>query len=75
MWSFTSNTLYDRCSKLTKLIMSIDSHLEVTNHRSWLGRRGRWLVDNGHADRIICRVPLIPGYNDETYQERSKEEL
>lgn len=35
----------------------------------------KWLVDNGCADHIICRVPLIPGYNDETYQERSKDEL
>ena len=35
----------------------------------------KWLVDNGCADRILCRVPLIPGYNDESHQERSKEEL
>lgn len=35
----------------------------------------KWLVDNGYADHIICRVPLIPGYNDETYQEESKDVL
>lgn len=35
----------------------------------------KWFVDNGCADRILCRVPLIPGYNDKSHQERSKEEL
>lgn len=33
------------------------------------------LVDNGYADRMICRIPLIPGYNDEAHQEKSKKEL
>ena len=33
MWPFTPNTLYDRYSKLMKLIMSIDSHLEVTENK------------------------------------------
>ena len=35
----------------------------------------KWLVDNGCSDRIICRIPLILGYNDESHQEKSKEEL
>ena len=35
----------------------------------------KWLINNGRADNILCRIPLIPGYNDETCQERSKEEL
>jgi pyruvate formate lyase activating enzyme len=35
----------------------------------------KWLIDNGLADNILCRIPLIPGYNDKTHQERSKEEL
>ncbi len=34
-----------------------------------------WLIDNGYAERIICRIPLIPGYNDDTHQEKSKEKL
>lgn len=32
MWPFTSKTLYDRYSKLMKLIMSIDSHFLVTEN-------------------------------------------
>lgn len=32
MWSFIPKTLYDRYSKLMKLIMSIDSHFEVTEN-------------------------------------------
>lgn len=33
MWPFTSKTLYDRYSKLMKLLMSIDSHFEVTENK------------------------------------------
>lgn len=33
MWPFTPKTLYDRYSKLIKLIMSIDSHFEVTENK------------------------------------------
>lgn len=33
MWPFTPKTLYDRYSKLMKLIMSIDSHFEVTENK------------------------------------------
>ena len=32
MWPFTPKTLYDRYSKLMRLIMSIDSHFEVTEN-------------------------------------------
>ena len=35
----------------------------------------KWLVDIGYADRIICRIPLISGYNNEKYQKKSKEKL
>ena len=35
----------------------------------------KWLIDKGLAEHILCRIPLIPGYNDETHQEKSKEEL
>jgi pyruvate-formate lyase-activating enzyme len=35
----------------------------------------KWLIDKGLADHILCRIPLIHGYNDETHQEKSKEEL
>lgn len=33
MWPFTPKTLYDRYGKLMKLIMSIDSHFEVTENK------------------------------------------
>ena len=35
----------------------------------------KWLIDKGLAEHILCRIPLIHGYNDETHQEKSKEEL
>ena len=33
MWPFTSKTLFDRYSKLMKLIMSIDSHFEIIENK------------------------------------------
>lgn len=33
IWPFTSKTLYDRYRKLIKLIMSIDSHFEITENQ------------------------------------------
>lgn len=33
MWPFTPKTLYDRYSKLIRLIMSIDSHFEITENQ------------------------------------------
>lgn len=35
----------------------------------------QWLVKRGMADCIICRIPLIPLYNSESDQEKSKKEL
>ena len=35
----------------------------------------KWLIDSGYSNNISCRIPLIPGYNDEKQQYRSKEEL
>lgn len=35
----------------------------------------RFLIDHGIADRIICRVPLIPNFNCVSDQEKSKKEL
>ena len=34
-----------------------------------------WLIQNGHADKIICRIPYIPEYNDNLAQEESIKEL
>lgn len=35
----------------------------------------KWLVGEGCADKIVCRVPLIPHFNNIESQERSIEEL
>lgn len=35
----------------------------------------KWLIQEGHADKIICRVPHIPEYNDDSAQEESIKEL
>lgn len=34
-----------------------------------------WLINMGLAEHILCRIPLIPGYNDENHQEKSREKL
>lgn len=35
----------------------------------------QWLIDKGLAGRIICRVPLIPDYNNKESQRESVQEL
>lgn len=35
----------------------------------------KFLIDHGVADRILCRVPLIPNFNCVSDQEKSKKEL
>ena len=35
----------------------------------------KWLIDEGLSNRIICRIPLIPGYNSIYAQEVNKEIL
>ena len=35
----------------------------------------RWLIESGKEKQILCRIPLIPGFNDEQSQEQSMEEL
>ena len=35
----------------------------------------KWLVGQGIAERILCRIPLIPNYNNASDQETSKKEL
>lgn len=34
-----------------------------------------WLIQNGYADKIICRIPYIPNYNDNSAQVESIREL
>lgn len=34
-----------------------------------------WLVANGYAGKILCRIPLIPNFNDKEAMELSKEML
>lgn len=35
----------------------------------------RWLIKKGYGDKIICRIPLIPEYNDDSAREKSIREL
>ena len=35
----------------------------------------KWLIENGKAKQILCRIPLILGYNNIQSQENSKKEL
>ena len=35
----------------------------------------KYLIEKGPSNNITCRIPLIPEYNDDQAQERSKEEL
>lgn len=63
---------------LERLLPWIDEYIvdikDMNNriYQSYTGRRSdlmksnlQYLVDNGKADRILCRIPLIPGYNTE----------
>ena len=31
----------------------------------------KWLIAMGKADHILCRIPLIPGFNNKEHQQRS----
>ena len=56
--------------------MDLDIYKRYTCKSNELVRSNlKWFIDKGLADHILCRIPLIPGYNDETHQEKSKEEL
>jgi hypothetical protein len=35
----------------------------------------KYLIDNGKAQQIICRLPLIPEYNTDADRDRSEDEL
>ena len=35
----------------------------------------KWLVENGRAEHILCRIPLMPDHNNMQFQEKSKNEL
>ena len=51
-------------------------------YKSYTGKDNRlvkvnleWLIQEGYADKIICRVPYIPEYNDDSAREESIKEL
>ena len=50
-------------------------HSYTCRHNDQVKENLRWLIEQGYADRIMCRVPLIPDFNDENAQERSIAEL
>ena len=35
----------------------------------------RWIIEQGKAEHITCRIPLIPEFNTSKDQQRSKQEL
>jgi len=56
--------------------MDLDIYKRYTCKNNELVRSNlKWLIDKGLADHILCRIPLISGYNDKTHQEKSREEL
>ena len=51
-------------------------------YESYTGRKSnlmksnlKYLIDNGKAQQIICRLPLIPEYNTDADRDRSEDEL
>ena len=49
---------------------------EYTGHNNdSLKSNLRYLIEAGKADKILCRIPLIPGYNLERDRMKSEEEL
>jgi len=56
--------------------MDLDIYKRYTYKNNELVKSNlKWLIDKGLEDHILCRIPLIPGYNDKTHQEKSREEL
>ena len=35
----------------------------------------QWLAENGYADKVIIRLPLIPEYNTDEDRQRSQQQL
>lgn len=50
-------------------------HSYTCRHNAQVKENLKWLIKQGYADRIVCRVPLIPDFNNEDAQERSIAEL
>ena len=56
--------------------MNNDIYQRYTGRKSNLMKSNlRYLIDNGKANKILCRLPLIPGYNTEDDQQRSEDIL
>jgi pyruvate formate lyase activating enzyme len=56
--------------------MNPEIYQKYTGQNNWLVKENlQWLIKRGMADRIICRIPLIEGYNIPEDQEKSKAEL
>lgn len=57
-----------------------DMNSEIYKKYTWRNNKQvidnlKWLIKNGMAESIICRIPLIPNYNTVSDQEKSKKEL
>ena len=75
-------------SHLERLMPYIDEYIvDVKDmndkiYESYTGRTSdlmksnlKYLIDNGKSQQIICRLPLIPGYNTDADRARSEDEL
>ena len=75
-------------SHLERLMPYIDEYIvDVKDmndkiYESYTGRKNdlmksnlKYLIDNGKAKQIICRLPLIPEYNTDADRDRSEDEL
>ena len=56
--------------------MNDDIYQRYTGKSSSLMKSNlKFLIDQGHANNILCRVPFIPDYNTDLDQEKNKKEL
>lgn len=88
-WNTTLETsLCAEKKHLEKLMPWIDEYIvDVKDmnsriYQSYTGRRNslmksnlHYLIETGRANQILCRLPLIPGYNTEADRQRSEDEL
>ena len=88
-WHTTLETsLCAEKSHLERLLPWIDEYIvdvkdmndkiyeSYTGHKSTRMKENlQYLIEMGKADNILCRLPLIPGYNSESDRARSEDEL
>ena len=88
-WHITLETsLHAERNHLERLLPWIDEYVvdvkDMSNkiYQSYTGCNNdklrsnlEYLIEMGRAEQIVCRLPLIPGYNAESDRQRSEDEL